>query len=95
MGIAMDIDRQSIAALNPRLSALVREFADWWEARGKEHDAANEIREPLHHYTDMRGLLGIISNERMWFTSIFHLNDPSKLGYSIEMAVAVLHEEAQ
>jgi hypothetical protein len=80
-------------SLNPELQQLAKEFSDWWDARASELDKA--VRKPLFHYTDMRGMLGIINSEQIWFTSIFHLNDPSELGYGIEMAVAVLHEEAQ
>src|SRR5262249_47970323 len=80
-------------SLNPELQQLAKEFSDWWTARASELDKA--VRKPLFHYTDMRGMLGIINSEQIWFTSIFHLNDPSELGYGIEMAVSVLHEEAQ
>lgn len=82
-------------ALSPPLKALVREFADWWAKRGKELDVANEVREPLYHYTNMGGLIGIVSNEQMWFTSIFHLNDPSELGYGVEMALDILREHGE
>jgi hypothetical protein len=81
--------------LNPQLEALVREFADWWVTRGREIDAANEVREPLYHYTNMGGLLGIVSSEEMWFTNILHLNDPSELGYGIDIARDILDDEAK
>ena len=80
-------------SLNPELQRLAKEFSDWWDASASKLDKA--VRKPLFHYTDMRGMLGIINSEQIWFTSIFHLNDPSELSYGIEMAVAVLHEEAQ
>lgn len=80
---------------NPQLQAQLCEFTNWWDARGMELDAANEVREPLFHYTDMRGLLGIINSEELWLTSIFHLNDPSELGYGVEMALIILKEEAE
>jgi hypothetical protein len=81
------------ARLNPQLEALVREFADWWAARGRELDKTGEVREPLYHYTTMAGLLGIVSNEEMWFTSILHLNDPSELGYGVNIAHDILEDE--
>lgn len=81
--------------MKPELEAIVREFADWWSARGVQIDAANEVREPLYHYTNMAGLLGILGSERMWFTNILHLNDPSELGYGIDIANAALKAEAQ
>jgi hypothetical protein len=42
--------------INSKLRALVKEFSDWWEASSKALDAANAVREPLYHYTDMAGL---------------------------------------
>src|SRR5215469_15946104 len=80
-------------SLNPELQQLANEFSDWWSPLARELDKA--VRKPLFHYTDMRGMLGIISREKIWFTSIFHLNDPSELGYGLEMALSVLREEAQ
>ena len=34
---------------------------------------------PLYHYTTIDGLVGIFSQEKLWATSIFHLNDKSEL----------------
>jgi hypothetical protein len=82
------------APLKLELQALIREFADWWATRGRELDAANEVREPLYHYTNMAGLLGIVSSEEMWFTNILHLNDPRELGYGIGIARDILEAEA-
>jgi hypothetical protein len=81
--------------LNPQLQTLVREFVDWWGERSRELEAAHEVREPLYHYTNMAGLLGIISSQEIWFTDIFHLNDPSELGYGIDTAVDILEAEAK
>ena len=80
---------------NPQLQARLREFTDWWDTRGKELDAANEVRDPLYHYTDMGGLLGIVNTQDIWLTSIFHLNDPSELGYGVEMALDIMKTEAE
>jgi hypothetical protein len=83
------------ASLNPELQQLVQEFSDWWARRGEELDAANEVRQTLFHYTDMRGMLGIISNEQIWFTSIFHMNDPSELAYGIQIALDILRDQSK
>ena len=32
----------------------------------------------VHHYTSIKGVLGIFESGRMWFTERTHLNDPSK-----------------
>jgi hypothetical protein len=79
--------------LNPELEALVEEFANWRDARGREVDTENDVRAPLYHYTSMAGLLGILSNEEIWFTNIFHLNDPSELAYGINIAGTILREK--
>jgi hypothetical protein len=81
--------------LNPQLMAAVKIFSDWWRARESELDIANQVREPLFHYTDMAGMLGILRTETIWFTSIFHLSDPSELAHTIEIALGILEEEAQ
>lgn len=81
--------------LNPRLCAAVKEFSVWWDRRLKKISAADAVREPLFHYTNMAGLLGILTSEEMWFTSIFHLNDPSELAHGFAMARRTLTEEAQ
>jgi Protein of unknown function (DUF2971) len=80
---------------NPQLRALLCEFKDWCDARGRELDAANSVHDPLFHYTDVGGLLGIINSQEIWLTSIFHLNDPSELGYGIEMALDIFKAEAE
>jgi hypothetical protein len=80
-------------SLNPELQRLAKEFSDWWTPLASKLDTG--VHKPLFHYTDMRGMLGILGSEQIWFTSIFHLNDPSELGYGIEMALSVLRDEAQ
>jgi hypothetical protein len=76
--------------LNRHLQRRLREFT----ARGRELDAANEVRDPLYHYTNMGGLLGIVNKQEIWLTSIFHLNDPSELGYGVGMALDIMKAEA-
>jgi hypothetical protein len=88
-------NRNTPQDFNPQLQARLREFTDWWDARGKDLDAANDVRDPLYHYTDMGGLLGILNNQEIWLTSIFHLNDPSELGYGVDMALDIMKSEAK
>jgi hypothetical protein len=40
-------------------------------------------------------MLGIISNEQIWFTSIFHMNDPSELAYGIQIALDILRDQSK
>lgn len=52
--------------------------------------------ELIHHYTTAQGLLGIVNEEKMWFTDILYLNDASEVSYGLEVcrdaAVAILTE---
>lgn len=41
--------------------------------------------ELLHHYTDQRGLLGILSDKRLWFTDIACVNDSAEFRYVEEL----------
>lgn len=50
---------------------------------------ASRIDRPLYHYTDARGLEGIIKSGTIWFTDHRHMNDPSELVHGIELAYLV------
>lgn len=84
----------SVVQLRPELVTLLSEFTDWWKNEGKIIISENEVKSTLYHYTSMTGLLGIIKTERMWFTSVFHLNDPSELRYVVNIALEMLREAA-
>ena len=88
-------EKPPVSGLTPQLQALIDEFASWWSRAEKQRDAANVVRSPLYHYTDMGGLLGILSNEKLWFTSMHHLNDPSELTYGIGMALDIFDRVAK
>lgn len=44
----------------------------------------------LYHYTDAKGLRGIIENESFWFTDYRHLNDPTELHHGVNIAVEMI-----
>jgi hypothetical protein len=46
----------------------------------------------VHHYTTIRGALGILESGRMWLTERTHLNDPSELSLGIAIAEATLSQ---
>ena len=46
----------------------------------------------MYHYTDGRGLKGIIESQTIWFTDYRHLNDPGELSYGITKARDVIRE---
>jgi hypothetical protein len=78
---------------SPQLNAAISEFRAWSLDHLKAMDIAQKVQSQLFHYTDANGLAGIIKNQEIWLTSIFHLNDPSELAYGIEIARAVLGAE--
>lgn len=49
----------------------------------------------LYHYTDDRGLRGIIETGKIWLTDIFALNDPAELRHGIEHAIQRIRELAR
>ena len=40
----------------------------------------------IYHYSDQKGLLGIIKSKSLWATSIHYLNDSTEYSYAIKMA---------
>lgn len=81
--------------LSPALVAAAKEYDDWWKSVREFLDESEKIKAPLYHYTSMAGLVGILEKKSIWFTSMFHLNDPTELRYGIEVACSVLEQEAQ
>jgi hypothetical protein len=76
------------------LAHAVDEFESWWKAKQDAADEAERVAHPLYHYTDARGLDGILRNEELWLTSIAHLNDPSELIYGTKIATDELQRLA-
>jgi len=48
-------------------------------------DEAKPGSDPIYHYTDVRGALGILKSGRFWFTERAHLNDPGEVNHCIEL----------
>ena len=55
---------------------------------------ATDVPPLIYHYTDDRGLKGILETGRLWFTDLFKLNDPSELNHGIRLALDILESEA-
>lgn len=47
----------------------------------------------LYHYTDLRGLQGIVESHDLWLTHSRYLNDEEELTHGLDVAVGVLKEE--
>jgi len=44
----------------------------------------------LYHYTNLGGLEGIISGQRLWFTDYQHMKDPSEVRYFVDLIKQVV-----
>jgi len=76
------------------LRDAIQKFGLWGDEHLNSEGEKNTITNPLYHYTDGRGLKGIIESETIWFTDYRHLNDPSELSYGVEMARDVMRLNA-
>lgn len=72
--------------LPPELEAALKQYRDWTVRHLQAEQDAGAITETLYHYTDLRGLRGILEFGKFWFTDYRHLNDPSELTHGIDMA---------
>jgi hypothetical protein len=77
-------------SLPPVLQDAINKFNQWSEKHLLLEQEKNTFEMPLYHYTDGRGLKGIIESQTIWFTDYRHLNDPSELSHGIEMAHDVI-----
>lgn len=80
------------AQLPPDLTNALREFSQWTENRKKEYEF--RISQPVFHYTDANGLMGILDSNTLWFTDIRYLNDPSEFHFGREFALTALRRAA-
>lgn len=64
-----------------------------WEPIQEHINRLNNGSMPaVHHYTTLKGALGILETGRIWFTERTHLNDPSEISCGLEIAEKVLHK---
>jgi hypothetical protein len=82
--------KTSAPSLPPVLRVALEKFDQWTKQHMDAETKKNTIDTPLYHYTDARGLKGIIESETIWFTDYRHLNDPSELTHGIKMAHDVM-----
>jgi hypothetical protein len=61
---------------------LIRELRQTW--------LASNVPYELYHYTDARGLLGILTNKSFWATDINFLNDAMELKYASDLIDKIL-----
>jgi hypothetical protein len=82
-------------SLPPALSTAIDRFAQWSRQQLSTEQEAERITQPLYHYTNGAGLVGILKSQRIWFTSYRNLNDPSELLYGMGVVHRLLGELRQ
>lgn len=63
--------------IEAEVKTLVKELRQTWPA--------SDLPYELYHYTDARGLLGILTNKNFWATDINFLNDAMELKYASDL----------
>lgn len=76
--------------LSPVLATALGTLSSFFEGRRKAVSPA--VTTPAFHYTSMAGLAGMLESNSIWFTDIFHLNDPSEMIYARKFADEILRE---
>jgi hypothetical protein len=71
--------QSSKARLAPQIEKVLATFEDASNRRMTGANVANAPKEPLFHYTSEQALTSIIESEQFWFTSIYHMDDPTEL----------------
>lgn len=84
----------SATVLPPELEQALKQYRSWVNQHLKAEQDASAITETLYHYTDLRGLEGILKFGKFWFTDYWHLNDPSELKHGVDMARDVAQQIA-
>jgi hypothetical protein len=54
---------------------------------------SSDVPQQLYHYTDSRGLIGILESKKLWATDINYLNDSMELRYGSEIISKAIEEK--
>ncbi len=54
-----------------------------------------EPKTTIYHYTNQKGLLGIVDTKTIWATNIHYLNDAAEFSYALKLARYVLQENKE
>jgi hypothetical protein len=85
-------DRSQWKPLTPAFTAALRQYDSTSRVRLRTAEVRSAITSPLYHYTDRRGLEGIITVQQFWFTHYQHLNDDTELKFGMDVAKTTLLE---
>jgi hypothetical protein len=79
--------RQAVETLGKAAEAVIKEFGE-----AMDRQPAPPM---IYHYTDYKGLRGIIEGGKIWLSDVFRLNDPKELKHGLEIGAGLLEVEAQ
>ena len=82
-------------SLPPELTRAPIEFDTWSQARLSVEQKESAPIEPLYHYTDERGLHGILESQRLRCFSHQNQKDQNEFAFSLGIARRVIREGAQ
>lgn len=76
--------------LSPKQETALANYKKWWGDRLESLDPSSEMKRSLYHYTDAKGLAGILQSRELWFTDIFYLNDPEEISFGLRIARKIM-----
>jgi Protein of unknown function (DUF2971) len=82
----------SKARLAPQIEKVLAAFEDASNRRMTGANVANAPKEPLFHYTSEQALTSIVESEQFWFTSIYHMDDPTELKFGFSVFRSLLQK---
>ena len=77
--------QQTVETLGKAAEGIIKEFGE-----ATDRQPAPSI---IYHYTDYKGLRGIIEGGKIWLSDVFRLNDPKELRHGLEIGAALLEVE--
>lgn len=83
------------AELDFKAAAAVDAFQDACDRRMAEANAVNQPKESLFHYTNEKAFFNILDSGQLWFTSIYHMDDPEELNFGFDVARSLFKEAAE
>jgi hypothetical protein len=84
--ISKDLQREN-DNFHAQALSIVNDFANTLEVQ--------PVPTRLYHYTNGKGLRGILESGKFWLTDIFYLNDPSELRHGLKSAIRFIEQEAK
>jgi hypothetical protein len=83
------------AHLPQKVAAAVDAFQSACDHRMAQANAAAAPKQPLFHYTTENALFSILDSSKLWFTSIYHMDDPEELNFGFSVARELFKEAAE